>query len=54
MPQSRLRLVSSTNYVGKKKRNLQNYFDSNPAELLTPNQRSLAKKKMFRNKSKTK
>jgi hypothetical protein len=31
MPKERLRLVSSTNFVGKKKRNLQNYFESNPA-----------------------
>lgn len=41
--------------MGKKKRNLQQYFDSNPAELFTPNQRSLPKKKtLFRNKSKGK
>jgi hypothetical protein len=51
----KLKVVSSANFVGKKKRHLQDYFDNDPGLIMTPNQRSVAKKKsMFGNKSKGK
>ena len=47
--------MSSTNFVGKKKRNLKQYFDNNAAEVFTPNQRSMPKRQgLFKNKSKGK
>jgi hypothetical protein len=51
----KLKVVSSANFVGKKKRHLQDYFDNDPGLIMTPNQRSVPKKKsMFGNKSKGK